>query len=84
MSSQLVALQKSYNLFEAQIIKSALISHGIYCEIFDETANTTLAMYKAALGGSRIMVRAADQEKALQIIKDANDLNEKTSDSNEE
>ena len=76
MSSQLVPIQKSYNLFEAQNIKSALTSHGIYCEIFDETANTTLAMYKFALGGSRVMVRAADYEKSLQIIKDANDLNE--------
>lgn len=68
MTDNLVELQKSYDTGEAQIIKSLLLSHNIYCEIFDSNANATLAIHNYTMGGARIMVLAEDYDKALRVI----------------
>ena len=55
-------------LHEAEFVKSLLIAHGIEAIIPNAHTLGIQPLYAPALGGVRVLVRAADFDRALEVI----------------
>lgn len=62
----LVTLGEYFNRIEASMVKGVLESCGIECFAFDDFLRGTVGL--DALGGTRLMVRARDLQKAIEIL----------------
>jgi hypothetical protein len=56
-------------LHQAQFLKSVLESEGIDVQLPDEHVLGVQPFYGAAVGGVRVMVRAADLQRATELLE---------------
>ena len=74
MNSELIPLAVFPHISIAQISRSYLEASGILCFIFDEHLNSYGMGYGPHFSGIRLMVRKADYEEALLLLKQAPDI----------
>lgn len=67
--NELVAVASVCNPIDAHILKSKLESDGIRCHLDNENMARMNIFYSNMDGGVKVMVRAADAEEAIAIIK---------------
>ena len=67
---------------EMVISKSKLDANGIECFVRDELTVQVNNFYSNAIGGVKLDVREEDAERAVQILKESNDINVSYSESN--
>jgi hypothetical protein len=68
--SRLVLLERFYDSYKAQVIRSLLESAGIECFLFDTEAHNVTGQLQPGLGGIRLMVPEHLYEKALEVISE--------------
>ena len=68
--SKLVPLGTSFNLFQAQVIRSKLEANEILCHLFDQNTFSAMSHLSLAIGGVRLMVHESDLEAAKEILQE--------------
>lgn len=66
----LVTAKTFDNAMEAHLLKTKLESEGIRCFLFDEHLINMNPLYSVAVGGVKLKIAAADQERTLQLLKE--------------
>ena len=74
-----IEVRSSNWLHEAQFIKSVLEGAGIEAMIPDEHTLGIQPLYGAALGGARVLVRAADLSRAIECLETSEKTSKDTS-----
>ncbi len=70
MSDNPTKIGTYFNVFEAQLAKSKLDAYEIFCFLQDENIVQTDWFRAIAYGGVKLFVREEDVEKALEILKE--------------
>lgn len=70
-ASEFFEITACSNAMEAEQIRSILEEHGVSAFIDGANTNTALSYVGTALGGVRVLVPAADAEKAIEIVESA-------------
>ncbi|MDX1953161.1 MAG: DUF2007 domain-containing protein [Verrucomicrobiota bacterium] len=70
MKSSTAVVYTTFNLADAELVRSRLESAGFHAEVLNETAALTLEGYALAAGGVRVVVPASEAEDAKQFLKD--------------
>jgi rubredoxin len=73
MTSAFVTVTTFDNSIDAHIAKTKLESQGIDCYLFDENIVALNPYYNLTVGGIKLRVRSADQEKAVAILNEVED-----------
>lgn len=70
MKDQLVTLAQSLDPHDLLVLKAKLESHGIWCYLADQHSSSSMGAAAAAIGGTKLTIRASDAKKALEILNE--------------
>ncbi|MFA6546889.1 MAG: DUF2007 domain-containing protein [Limisphaerales bacterium] len=67
---ELVTVFTSFNLAEAQLIRSRLEAAGLHVFVAEELSPLSIEGYSLATGGIRVQVPDVEAELALELVRD--------------
>ena len=70
---KLITLKTFDNSIEAHLLKVKLESEGIRCFIFDQNIVSMNPLFNITVGGIKLNISDADQDKALSVLQELDD-----------